>query len=342
MFVPIRTRRLLIRQVEISDADELWRRRNEPEVARFQNWELPFPKERATEIVAGTVAMDGPADEEWWMAIVTDAVTGETLGDLVVHLSWRGRTAEIGYTFSSRFWGRGYAVEATEALVAYLFDELSVTRVLGMLHPGNPASAMVLERVGMLFEGHTRSSFWLGDDCSDDWIYGMTRPDWVAWSGRPRHPPAEVRLVEVTAANVGSLVELVTHKTQERFVAPMTQSFTDALFPEVVDGAPVVPWLRGVVADGDLVGFVMLAIQTEHHPEPFLWRLLVDRLQQRRGIGSRVLALIVEECRTRGGTSLLTSWREGKGSPGPFYLSHGFVPTGRTLGGETEARTPLH
>jgi RimJ/RimL family protein N-acetyltransferase len=341
MFTPIRTERLLLRAFEPEDAEGLWRRRNEPEVARFQNWELPFSRERVDSMVAELVAMDGPENDEWWMAIVADAASGETLGDLALHLSWEGRTAEVGYTFAAEHWGLGYAVEAVEALIEYLYRKLGVTRTFGMLHPDNPASAMVLERVGMLFEGHTRLSFWLGDDCSDDWIYGMTRGDWQTWIDRSRTRPGRVRLVEVNAANVGDVSRLTTHKTQERFVAPMLQSFTDALFPEIVDGAPVVPWMRAVEADGTLIGFVMLALRTEHHPEPFLWRLLIDRLHQRRGIGGAVLDLVAEECRAMGNETLLTSWGEGKGSPGPFYLANGFVPTGRVIDGETEGRRQL-
>ena len=37
--------------------------------------------------------------------------------------------------------------------------------------------------------------------------------------------------------------------------------------------------MRAVVADGDIVGFVMLALPTEHHEHPYLWRLLIDRRQ---------------------------------------------------------------
>ena len=55
-----------------------------------------------------------------------------------------------------------------------------------MLHPDNPASAMVMERNGFLFEGHTRSSFWLGGEVSDDWIYGLLQPDWHAVA-EPNH-----------------------------------------------------------------------------------------------------------------------------------------------------------
>jgi RimJ/RimL family protein N-acetyltransferase len=341
VFAPIRTDRLLIRSFVADDAAGLAARRNDPEVARLQNWELPYSLERAEKLVSELVAMEGPTNDEWWMAVVADAESGETLGDLALHLSWQGRTAEVGYTFARQHWGKGYANEALAALVEYLFDQLGVTRVFGMLHPDNVASAMVMERTGFLFEGHTKSSFWLGDKVSDDWIYGMTRSDWEAWRDRPRNPPEAVSLVEVTTENERIVHKLATHKTQEAFVAPMLGSYADALFPEVVDGAPVVPWMRAVVADGQIVGFVMLALRTEHHPEPFLWRLLIDRLHQHRGIGGRVLHLVAEECLRMGDRTLLTSWVEGKGSPRAFYLRHGFEPTGKVIDGETEARKQL-
>jgi GNAT superfamily N-acetyltransferase len=225
--------------------------------------------------------------------------------------------------------------------VAWILEALPVTRLAGMLHPDNRASAMVLERTGFVFEGHTRLSFWIGDDNSDDWIYGMTRADWEAWRDRPYSAPQDVRLVPVTQENSATVRALRTHHSQRAFVAPMLDSFADALLPEVVDGAAVVPWLRAVEADGQVVGFVMVALTSPDHPEPYLWRLLIDRMHQRRGIGSLVVELIADECRAMGDRTMLTSWGEGKGSPKPFYLARGFVPTGRIVDGETEARLQL-
>lgn len=341
MFTPIRTRRLLIRPVTAVDTDGLVAKRNDPEVAKYQDWTLPYTREQAEKRVSELVAMEGPENDEWWMAIVCDPDTGEVFGDLALHLGWDSQSAEVGYTFAREHWGKGYAAEALEALVEYLFEQLNVTRVFASLHPDNPASAMVLERVGMLFEGHTKSSFWIGGENSDDWIYGLTRPDWTRWRQRPHHPPAKVELVEIDVTNQPLVSKLATHKTQEEFVAPMSDTFTDALFPEVVNGAPVVPWFRAVVADDEIVGFVMLALRTEHHPEPYLWRLLIDRLHQRRGIGGRVLDLVAEECLRTGAKTLVTSWGAGKGSPEPFYLSHGFERTGRMIDNETEGRKNL-
>lgn len=338
MFTPIRTSRLIIRALNPGDAPDLAVRRSHPQVAEYQAWSVPYPADRAQVLVSEMVAMGGPSEDEWWMAAVEESATGVVVGDLALRLSWGGRSAEIGYTLAREHWGRGYATEAVASLVAHLFTDREVSRVSATLHPDNVASAMVLERTGFRYEGCTRSSFWVGDVVSDDLIYGMTRADWKQWRDRPRTPPLELRLVPVTTDNHSAVVELETHKSQERFVAPVVQSFADALFPEVVAGAPVVPWMRGVEADGALAGFVMLAEPTGHHPEPYLWRLLIDRLHQRRGIGGRLLGMVRDECRAMGAGSLLTSWVEGRGSPASFYRSQGFEPTGEVVEGEIEAR----
>ncbi len=85
----------------------------------------------------------------------------------------------------------------------------------------------------------------------------------------------------------------------------------------------------------------MTAEVTGQHPEPYLWKLLIGRLHQRRGIGQRVLALLVDRLRAEGRSTIVTSWGEGQGSPRPFYERLGFVPTGNTVDGETEARLTL-
>ncbi len=124
-------------------------RRSQPEVARYQDWVTPYPIERAEEIVAELAEIDGPTDDEWWMLTIADADDTRCSAT-----SWStsptGRTAEIGYTLAHDAWSRGTRVEAVETLVAYLFDTIGVSRVEAMLHPDNPASAMVLERLGLL------------------------------------------------------------------------------------------------------------------------------------------------------------------------------------------------
>jgi RimJ/RimL family protein N-acetyltransferase len=341
MFAPIRTERLSLRQVRAGDAASVSVRRSDPETAKLQSWEVPYPLVRAQALIDAVLEMDGPASDEWYLIAVADPGSDEMLGDLALYLKWGGRTAEIGYTFDPVARGQGFATEAVAALLDYLFTVLDVNRIEASIHPDNTASARVLERTGFLYEGLTRSDHWVGDVVTDTGHYAILRPDFDAWRLRPRRAPEVVRLVEIDAGNERDVSKLRTHKTQESFVAPIAESFADALFPETVDGATVVPWMRAVEADGELVGFVMLALATEHHINPYLWRLLIDRRHQRRGIGRRALDAVMDECRAWGDTTMTTSWAIGPGSPEPFYRVYGFEPTGRMIDGEIEGRRPV-
>lgn len=341
MFSPIRTERLVLRPPRLDDVEGLFERRNHPEVTHDANPSAPLTREQAQKWVEGAIAMEGPVSDEWWMLMVTDAETDEVYGDLALHLLSEGRTAEIGYVLAPVFWGRGYAIEAVNALVECLFETLGVTRVMGMVHPDNLASAMVLERAGMLYEGQTRLSYWVGDVPSDDVIYGMTRPDWEAWRQRPRRAPDSVKLIEVTNANFKDVYSLETHRSQRSFVAPMPASLSQALIAPSDPEDPTTPWYRAIEADGVIAGFAMVALPTPKDPEPFLWRLLIDRMHQRRGIASMALDLVDSEMKAKGYPTLMTSWIPGKGSPEAFYMDRGFEPTGEVDDGEIVGRKQL-
>lgn len=340
-FDHITTDRLTIRAMTPDDADSMWQRRNDPEAARFQSWMLPFPRERVEAMCAAFAAAAGPEPDEWWMATVADRASGAPVGDVAVHLTFDGRSAEIGATFARSHWGGGYATEAAGALADWLIDHCGVHRVHADTHPENLGAVTVLERIGMRFEGHTRASYWVGDEVSDDWLFGMTADERRTWRTRPSDPPDDVKLVELAPDLLDDVLALQTHKSQERLASAVTRSLADALVPPPENGVPVTPWPRVVLADGQVVGFVMLCEMTEHHPQPYLWRLMIDRRHQRRGIGSAVVELVVEQVKTWGADSLEVGWVPGPGSPAPLYLQHGFEPTGRVIDGEIEASLKL-
>jgi RimJ/RimL family protein N-acetyltransferase len=336
---PRRTERLVLRMMRPADAEVHAAYRSDPVVARHQLWEVPYPVTRAVDALAEQDDRDDIVAGDWTTLAVE--LDGEVIGDVVTRVEETGGVAEVGFTLARPHHGRGYATEAALALVEDLVERIGVVRVYGELDPPNVASQRVLENIGLVHEATTRRSFLWRGEWSDNMVYASTAEEWRAWRDRPTGPPSEVRLVPLTHDNHRAYAALETHHSERRFVAPMAQSFADALFPEVVDGAELVPRLLGVEADGTPVGFVMIAEQTAAQPAPYLWRLLVDRRHQRRGIGVRAIGLLAEQLRTEGATALLTSWREGAGSPRRFYLGLGFTETGVTTDGETEGRLPL-
>nr|WP_306239001.1 GNAT family N-acetyltransferase [Ornithinimicrobium cryptoxanthini] len=337
---PLQTPRLVLRMLRQDDIGFLTAYRNDPQVAALQDWDLPYPRERAERLVAAHADRDDIAvGTGTQLAIDLD---GQLIGDIFVGVDEHCGLAEIGYTLTRDNQGKGYAVEAVSAVVDDLIDRLGVHRLVAELSPDNDASARLLERLGMSFEYFAAKSFWWRGAWDDNTYYSMTAAQRRAWRVRPRSAPEQVRLVELTHANVWDYRRLRTHRTQEQFVATMDQSFTDALFPEPEQGHPVVPALRGIEADGEPAGFLMWAdAVNEGTPDPYLWRFLVDRQHQGRGIGGRALELWADDLRAAGHTAIETSWVQGHGGPEPFYLQAGFVLTGEMDDGEAVARLSL-
>lgn len=152
--------------------------------------------------------------------------------------------------------------------------------------------------------------------------------------------PARIRLVEVTDDNRDAVVAVRVHPAQERFVASVEKSFKDAeKEPEAM------PWYRAVYAGDEPVGFVMLSWNLVPRPGLrgpfFLWRLLVGGEHQGRGYGTAILDEVVALIKADGATELFTSYVPGDGTPGPFYLSYGFEPTGEVEDGEIVLRLAL-
>jgi RimJ/RimL family protein N-acetyltransferase len=333
-FLPLHTRRLTLRAFASGDATAFAEYRNDPEVARYQGWDLPVSSTDAAAFVASQQAVTGPVPGDW-VQIAIDC-GGELVGDVAVGLDGTGAQAMIGFTLRRDRQRLGIGREAVAALVAALFAHAGVHRITATLDPRNSASARLVEHLGFRYEGCAKAAAavrgeWLDDDC-----YALLREDRREWLARPTGPPADVRLVKITLRNVVAVARLATHHSQERFVSTMADSFRDALVP-----AAAAPWLRAIAADSELAGFVMLDEPMPAHPEPFLWRLLIDRRHQRRGIGSRAIRLLADRLRADGHRVLRTSWLDQPGGPGPFHRGLGFVP-GNVLAGKVQAALALN
>jgi len=334
----LQTPRLRVRIMRSSDAPAFVAYRNDPEVARHQLWDLPYTESDADFLRTQDDLDD--LEETGWTQLAVE-VAGVVVGDVCCCLDDARAQAEVGFTLAREHWGHGYASEAALALVEHLVDVVGVVRVYGELDPVNVASQRVLESIGLVHESDTRKSFLWRGEWTDNMSYAATAEEWRAWRSRPTGPPDSVSLVAITPETQRAWARVETHWSQRRMVSPVATSYGDALFPEVVDGAALVPVLLGIEADGGRVGFLMYADATAAQPTPYLWRFLIDRRHQGRGIGRLAMAALAERLRDQGHAELLLSFGEGPGSPRGFYLGLGAELTGEVDGGEIVARLDL-
>lgn len=337
--LPIRTERLVLRVMRPGEAAALAAYRNDPEVARYQDWPVPFTVADAERLLAGQAHLVD-LDPEGWTQVAIEH-DGQVVGDLGVRVETSCRRATIGYTIAPSAQHRGFAVEAAGAMIDAVFERTETWRIVATADDANRASMRVIEPLGFRFEGIARQAALVRGKWVDDVQFAITRDDRAAWVSRVRTPPERVELVELVHETALLYAELATHRHQEAFVAPMSDSFRNALLPEEVNGGQPELWLRGIAADGEPVGFVMLVLVTDTFPDPYLWRFLIDRRHQRRGIGGRVMSMLIEQLRAEGHERLVLSWGTGPGGPELFYRRLGFEPTGNMLDHELEAALVL-
>lgn len=173
----------ILRALTLDDASDLAARRSDPETARFQSWTVPYPVERATALIEGQLALGDLIPGEWFqLAIVATAgeFAGRIVGDIALHLDQSGRFAQLGYTLHPWARGRGYATKASATALDYLVTVRGVHRIEASADPRNTASTAVLERLGFTLEGIKRESYLVGDEITDDAIYGLLAREWRA------------------------------------------------------------------------------------------------------------------------------------------------------------------
>ncbi len=135
------------------------------------------------------------------------------------------------------------------------------------------------------------------------------------------------RLVELDDDTLGAAVRLRLRPGQEAYVAPVVESIAQAYVSPAA-------WPRVVVADGEVVGFVMASFDPGNELEAFrcgIWRLNVAAEHQGRGVGRFAVEEVAREARSRGQDRMTVLWVPGPDGPEGFYVRCGFEPTGEVL-----------
>lgn len=76
---------------------------------------------------------------------------------------WGEGSAELGYWIAEEYWGRGYAVEASDALIVRAFTDLNIKRVFASYRLENTQSKRVLEKLNFKYIDELTNINYLGE-----------------------------------------------------------------------------------------------------------------------------------------------------------------------------------
>lgn len=164
----IETDRLIIRDFELTDAEDLQEILGDEETMKYCEPAYSFEKTKK-------FLKEFCIDKKGAVAAVQkerEKVIGYILFNQPIQ-----NVYEIGWFFNRKFWGSGYAFEACREVINYAFNKLDAHKIFAETID-RVKSVNLMKKLGMTLEGvqrsHTKDNF---GNWSDIHLYGIIRAD---------------------------------------------------------------------------------------------------------------------------------------------------------------------
>ncbi len=171
----IRTRRLTLRRVRLSDADDFFSFATEDIWMRLlPEARPPYELRDAERWVARRRLADWGTEPTWAIEI-----NGRMSGWVGLNIETEHAQAELSYALNPLLREQGRATEAVRAVVDRVFLDTQLGKVWARVDTPNIASIRVLEKLGMQREAVMRQCHVRQGELIDLAVYVVLRPEWT-------------------------------------------------------------------------------------------------------------------------------------------------------------------
>ncbi|MBQ5951550.1 MAG: GNAT family N-acetyltransferase [Lachnospiraceae bacterium] len=150
------TKRMILRPFRMSDAEDIFRWAQDPEVGPPAGWAPHKSIDETRSVIRNILSRQ----ETYALCLKED---GRAIGAAGLHMSGhtdltdRDDECELGYWLARPFWGQGLVPEAARALLRRCFVDLGMRRVWCGYYDGNEKSRRVQEKVGFVYQWTTEN-----------------------------------------------------------------------------------------------------------------------------------------------------------------------------------------
>ncbi len=185
--------------------------------------------------------------------------TGDLVGaiNIMPKLAGDSKLAEIGYWLGVPFWNQGLMSEAVKAVIDWGFNTLQLQRIYARAFSRNPASARVMQKAGMQFEGVARGLMLKAGIYEDVVTHAILSSD--IEQQRISMPTLETERLTLRAFQLEDASEF------ERLIAPKEVTDGTLSFPHPVPtgwGLERINRMTERLESGDHVEFAIVARET--------------------------------------------------------------------------------
>lgn len=169
MFPIIKTSRLILNKIELSDADTVFFLKSHPEVMRYIKRDPYTEMQQAVDnIEIITKKLETRESVDW---ALRHSDTNEMIGSICLwNFSKDRKTAEMGYAMKPNFHGNGYMDEAMKAIINYGFDKENLSLIEAFTSQYNESSKKLLLKNGFVHNPSRKD-----EDNLDNFIFELRR-----------------------------------------------------------------------------------------------------------------------------------------------------------------------
>jgi len=174
MKVKIETERLILRDLENSDAAELAEQGNEKEINYFV-WYIPHPfREQDAKKLIENRRKDYRKKRSIYELAIILKESGKLIGLVSLYnLDKENNRAKIGYWLGRDYRGKGYASETVKKMIEFGFKELNLNKLSAKALLENEKSNRLLEKLGFRMVGIKKKDKKNGNDYLDTAIWEL-------------------------------------------------------------------------------------------------------------------------------------------------------------------------
>jgi ribosomal-protein-alanine N-acetyltransferase len=157
----LKTKRLLLRPLEIDDVEMLWPDISDPEISKYMAWEAHTDKTQTLEFLKGEVLRRETGKGITWAIFLDGNFCGivSLIALVRTHRNLTYNKAELAYWLSRKYQGQGIMTEATRRVLQFGFKELGLHKFYVSHFTTNNASEQLIKRLGFRCIGEQIEEF---------------------------------------------------------------------------------------------------------------------------------------------------------------------------------------
>lgn len=169
--------RLVLREFVVTDENAVHSYASDPVATQFMEWG-PNSIDATRTFLREAMGQAGTPTRRGFDLAVVDIQSQTLIGAAALSVTNTDhRRGEIGYVLHPDFWSKGLATETARLLLRFGFEQLQLRRISATCHPDNHASARVLQKAGLVFEGRMRRHLFVRGTWQDSLLYAAISED---------------------------------------------------------------------------------------------------------------------------------------------------------------------